>query len=146
MIEWSHLPNSHHIDWVIESVKQNPKLWREAWREARAPARHAAFGIVWDRANDMTKTTVKDAAYAATDTRWLKAYAARWNAAREVASDALLTLVAYDDCDQYLNMGYEKLLMYAKLSEKPQAILLLPMVYVREKLGIETVENNTISI
>ena len=62
-------------------------------------------------------------------------WSAAWGAARDAASASLLSLVIYDDCDQYLALGYEKLKVYAVLSEKPQAILLLPMAYVREKMN-----------
>ena len=77
---WSHLPNAHHIDWVLASLKENPELW-------------------------------------------------------DAARDAISALVAYDDCDQFLNMPYEKLKVWTVLSEDPRAVLLLPMVYVKEKLA-----------
>lgn len=120
---WAKLPNAHHIDWVIESVKQNPQLWCAAWD-------NETWFAAWDSARDR----VWDAARAAAgDLVW----GAAWDAdfGRGAAWDAILALVAYDDCDQYLNMGYEKLLLYAILSERPQALLLLPMIYVKEKLN-----------
>ena len=127
MNEWSHshLPNSHHIDWVLESLKQNSQLWQEAssgvldiamweaWDSARAAAGASARDRVWDVARAL----------------------GRYDPAAMAASGAVLALVAYDDCDQYLNMSYEKLLVYAALSEKSLILLLLPMVYVREKLN-----------
>ena len=135
---WSELPNAHHIDWVLESVKENPLLWREAWLEARAPAWHATLTAARDAADAAADASawVKswEAAEAATDWR-RRGRSRRWNAAREVAREVLLVLAIYDDCDQYINMSYEKLWVYAILSERPQAVLLLPMVYVREKLN-----------
>jgi hypothetical protein len=115
---WSDLPNAHHIDWVLASMKENPELW-----DAAVDAADLAAGLAY-------------AAWAAADTD------AAWDVARDAAVDAapvqvrdsLLALVAYDDCDQYLNMGYVKLKVYAVLSEKPQALLLLPMAYVLEKI------------
>ena len=131
MNTWSHLPNSHHIDWVIESVKKDTQVWQTAW-EIKA----------WVAARD----AARDAAlYAVRTATWDEARIAAWYAARHAARDAALyaariaawdaifALVAYD-CDQYLKMDYEKLWVYAILSEKPKAILLLPMVYVREKI------------
>jgi hypothetical protein len=144
MVAWSHLPNCHHIDWVIESVKQNPKLWRAAWNAGSSSSASMAWYALCEEANEVSGAMAKDATEAATDARWFAAYASRWAAVREAAWTAVLTLLVYDDCDQYINMGYEKLWVYAELSENPQAILLLPMVYVREKLGVETVENNSI--
>ena len=129
MNAWSHLPNAHHIDWILKSVKENPQLWS------------AAFDVLHRR-----KDKTPDATTAAA--KRYEAAAAAWNelgaatstfSSRAMTSaaawDAILILIAYDDCDQYINMGYEKLCVYATLSEKQQAVLLLPMVYVREKLN-----------
>ena len=120
MKEWSHLPNARHIDWVLKSLKENPELWVAAWVAARAAARSAAWvaarAAAWDAACD----AVWDAA---------------WDAARAAAWDVIAALIAYDDCDQFLNMPYEKLQIWAVLSEDSRASLLLPMVYVREKLN-----------
>ena len=91
---WSHLPNASHIDWVFNSVKENPELWVTA------------------------KSAARDAAWAAA-----------WDAART----SIAALIAWDDCDQFLNMPYEKLQVWAVLSEDPRAILLLPMVNVKEQ-------------
>ena len=129
---WSDLPNTHHIDWVLNSLKENPELWYEAWDELWNRARDAS----WDKA----RTKVLGAARGASlDAVWeavrRAARAAAIEAARAAARDVLVALIAYDDCDQYLNMGYEKLKIYAILSDKPQAVLLLPMMYVREKLN-----------
>jgi hypothetical protein len=137
---WSHLPNAHHIDWVLASLKENPELWDaardaawdEAWDTARAEAMSAARDAVWDAARD----AARDAAWSAA---WYAARGAGWSAARDApraaARDAISALVAYDDCDQFLNMPYEKLKVWTVLSEDPRAVLLLPMVYVKEKLN-----------
>ena len=116
MSEWSHLSNAHHIDWVIKSVKENPLLWADARRESWSIG--AFHPEAWHKA------------MMAADKAWAAVAVEAWD-----VWEVILALVAYDDCDQYLNMGYEKLRVYAMLSEKPQAILLLPMVYVREKLN-----------
>ena len=105
---WSHLPNAHHIDWVLKSVSENPELWDAA--------RDAAWAEAWSEAWDTASGAARDAPRAA---------------ARSVIS----ALVAYDDCDQFLSMSCEKLRVWSILSEDPSAILLLPMVYVREKLN-----------
>ena len=133
---WSHLPNAHHIDWVLASLKENPELWdaardaawTEAWDTARAEAMSAARDAVWDAA--------RDAAWAeAWSEAWDTSSGAARDAPRAAARDAISALVAYDDCDQFLNMPYEKLKVWTVLSEDPRAVLLLPMVYVREKLA-----------
>lgn len=131
MNEWSHLSNAHHIDWVLESVKENLQLWSEASSTVLTTVKH----------NEMAAARLTAFKLAAED-------AAKF-AARRMASlrrndletraklamrGAIIALVAYDDCDQYLSMSYEKLLVYSILSQKPQSILLLPMVYIREKI------------
>jgi hypothetical protein len=122
---WSDLPNATHIDWVLASVKENPKLWEEAVDAAWAAARNAAaYAAAYAAVDAAARSAARSAAWGA----------AR-DAARNAASASLLSLVIYDDCDQYLALGYEKLKVYAVLSEKPQAILLLPMAYVREKMN-----------
>ena len=129
---WSHLPNAHHIDWVLASLKENPELWDAArdaaWDTARAEAMSAARDAVWDAA--------RDAAWAeAWSEAWDTSSGAARDAPRAAARSVISALVAYDDCDQFLNMPYEKLKVWTVLSEDPRAVLLLPMVYVREKLA-----------
>jgi hypothetical protein len=126
---WSDLPNAHHIDWVLESIKENPKLWvvaRGAARGAGVAAAWAAVDAAWNVAEDAARSEARDAV-------WAAAYVAD-----AYVTDAAIALVAYDDCDQYLALGYEKLRVYAALSGKSQAVLLLPMAYVREKMNEKT--------
>ena len=137
MQPWSQLPNAALIDWVLQSMKDNPKLWDAAWG--------AAWGAAWDAAWDAALDAARDAArkadrYVAWNAariavRTLIVVAARdatWIAARDAAWCALAALVAYDDCNEYLAMTYEQLHAWAILSESPQAILLLPMKWVQE--------------
>ena len=136
MKEWSNLPNAHHIDWVLASLKENPELWDaardaawdEAWDTARAEAMSAARDAVWDAARDAAWTEAWSEA-------WDTSSGAARDAPRAAARSVISALVAYDDCDQFLNMPYEKLKVWTVLSEDPRAILLLPMVYVKEKLN-----------
>ena len=125
---WSHLPNAHHIDWVLASLKETPELWGVAWSAARDAARAAAWDAAWDAA----WSAARDAAWSAA---WSAARDAARTAASAAAGDAISALVSYDDCDQFLSMSYEQLKLWAVLSEDPRAVLLLPMVYVREKLA-----------
>jgi hypothetical protein len=133
---WSTLPNAPHIDWVLASVKENPELWIESYHgrsnskwllTALGAATDAARGAAWDAVWDEVTHTGK---YLANVIRLTG-----WDDARKTARNAATALIAYDDCDQYLALGYEKLKVYAVLSEKPQALLLLPMAYVREKIN-----------
>ena len=146
MKPWSHLPNAHLIDWVIASVKANPekwisawdasyrgasytqdKTWVAAWAKARvtaarlAAAENVARVAAWNAARD---AALNADGCLASNTNRIAARAATWN--------ANLALIVYDDCQQYLSMSYEKLLAWATLSERPQAILLLPLKWVQE--------------
>ena len=112
MSAWSHLPNARHIDWVLKSLKENPELWKAARDADWSAAMSAAMSASMDATSD-----------------------AAWSVDMSVARYAILALIAYDDCDQFLNMSYEKLQIWAVLSEDPRAVLLLPMIYVKEKLN-----------
>ena len=129
---WSHLPNAHHIDWVLKSLKENPELWVAArhasWDATMFAAWDAAWGAVWDAVSDSTRDAVYDAARAEV---WDAAGTEAWDAARAT----ILALIAYDDCDQFLSMSYKQLKVWAVLSEDYRAVLLLPMIYVKEKLN-----------
>jgi hypothetical protein len=132
-------------------MKENPELWSAAWRAGDAAvyaSRDKAWNVAWYAARNAAwaavRDTARDAAWyaaenAARDAAWGALTEAGWDAAGDEAAvyvaDAAIALVAYDDCDQYLALGYEKLRVYAILSGKPQAILLLPMSYVREKIN-----------
>ena len=108
MNAWSHLPNAHHIDRVLESVKSHPEIWDAAW----SAARDAAWNAAWSAAFD----AVQDAAL----------YAAR---------SAIAALIAYDDSSKYLDMPGDRLRIWAILSEDPAAVLLLPAVIAFEKIA-----------
>ena len=123
MNAWSQLPNAHHIDWVIESVKNNPGVWAAARSPARYAELHAAWTAAWtvDRhefwaADWKTVLDAVDHSHPAFDTTW----------------SSIAALIAYDDCDQYLSMTYEELYVWSKISESTQAILLLPLKWVQE--------------
>lgn len=113
---WSHLPNARHIDWVLGSSKDRPELWATAWAASRAVC-EATPVISWP---------LEESQY--------PVWNAIWDAStgNVVARLSLAALVAYDDCKQYLAMTYEELKVYAILSERPQAVLLLPMKWVQE--------------
>jgi len=126
--EWSHLPNAHHIDCVLASVKAHPEIWSMCWSAARAAAqdaaRSSARAATWDAAQDAARSSARDAAWDAA-----------WGAAGYAARDAILALVAYDDSATYLDMSSDQLKMWAILSENPAAILLLPAVTAFEKIN-----------
>ena len=116
MNAWSNLPNAKHIDWVLDSLKSNIDIWNQAWNQANDQARYQAWNQAWNQAYDQARVQA-------------------WNQAWNQVYGVLLALIAYDDCDQYLAMTFDELKTWALVSEKPQAILLLPMVYVKEQIN-----------
>ena len=116
---WAHLPNSKHIDWIVESVEQYPELWRATRTTARIATHAAAWGVAYSAAHAAARHVI---------------YHAAWNDDWAEAWDSILALLAYDDCEQYLSMTSEELKAWALLTEHPAAILLLPMVIVREQI------------
>ena len=78
---------------------------------------------VWDAAWDAVIDAARDAIIDAAG-----------NAARDAARDAIMALIAWDDCAHYLAMSSAKLEIWAKLSEKPECLLLLPAVKAFEKI------------
>ncbi len=125
---WSHLPNAGHIDRILASVKAHPDEWHAAYDAARFAARFAAY----DAARFAARFAVGDAAWAAASNAARFAVGdAAWAAARA----AILALIAYDDCAQYLDMSSDQLKVWAILSENPAAVLLLPVVIAFEKIN-----------
>jgi hypothetical protein len=151
MSAWSDLSNAAHIDGVIASLKEYPEIWAETWDavrgatldatwiEAWCTARHAAHDEDWDAVWGATLNAAYDAAWnAAWNAADVAPASAAWNAIRDAAcnaaSSAFLALVAYDDCEQYLNLPSEQLRAWSLLTEHPAAVLLLPAVVVFERI------------
>ena len=129
MKPWSHLANAHHIDWVLESLGTDLKKWDAAWNAAWNATLSASRNVTLSA----TLSAARDAAWnAAENAAWDVTLSAVWNAALRAARGVILALISYDDCDEYLNMSYEQLLIYAMLSERPQAVLLLPLKWIQE--------------
>jgi hypothetical protein len=125
MNAWDNLPNAKHIDFIIESVKKYP----DEWVAARDATYDAAYNAAWGAAWGETWDAVRSAALgAAGNSSWYALRSAAWGS----VSDAILSLVAYDDCEQYLDMSYNELLFMAKLTELPATVLLLPYVKAME--------------
>ena len=104
---WAHLPNAKHIDWVLASLKANPEKW--------AAARDAAYvAASWYEARNAAKAAAFDAA---------------WDAAYEAAADAIIALIAYDDCAYMIESEIGELKIIAAFGDQ-RAILLLPVCIV----------------
>lgn len=148
MSEWSHLPNAHHIDRIIKSVKSYPEVWAEANANFDLDENYS-FYLYKARSQHSVKITLElDEPYvkawrAARDAAYNAAYRANkkirqgsaQDAARIAAWDAITALVAHDDAAKYLDMTSEQLKAWAILSEDPPAILLLPAVTAFEQIN-----------
>ncbi len=129
---WSHLPNAGHIDRVLASVKAHPEAWAEAWNAVWDAVWDEARNAAWDEARDAFYNAARTAAFCAARD---EARSLSRSPSRSSAWDAILALIAYDDCAQYLDMPSDKLKVWAILSENPAAILLLPAVIAFEKIS-----------
>ena len=134
MNDWSHLPNAHHIDRVLESAKSHLEIWSTPWDAI--PNRDSAHNEAWGAARSAARGTAWNAA---TDAAWDVARNADRGvatvAARGAMYDAVKALIAYDDASKYLDMPVDQLRVWAILSEIPAAILLLPAVIAFERIN-----------
>ncbi len=129
MSEWSHLPNAKHIDRVLQSANQYPDIWREIWFAARSSIPDTTWNVAWSEAwlamigagvTQIVKHVCNN------DHEML---------GKGLARSSLLTLITYDDCEQYLSMTSEELRLWSLLSNNPAAILLLPAVIAFERIA-----------
>ena len=131
---WAHLPNAKHIDWVIASLKVHPEKWpaanNAAYNAAKNAAWHAARIAAWAAAWKAASDAAYDAAWtAAIDAARSAARDAGWDAAWYAASDAILALIAYDDCAYMIESEIGELKIIAAFGDQ-RAILLLPACIV----------------
>ena len=117
--EWANLPNAVHIDRVIASAKANPDHWARAWATLPWDApRAVAWAAGW-KATRVPLQVTQDRE-AARDAAWAVARDAACNSVR----DALLALIAYDDCAYMLDSDPGELAILAKFGNT-KAVLLL---------------------
>jgi hypothetical protein len=124
--EWAHLPNAKHIDRVLADLGQRPEQWGAVW----SAAWHAAPTTAWDAAWDATRDATRDAARgpirdAARDAVRDAVQPTTWATARGAALDAILALVAWDDCAHLLGQPVDAVRLLAACGHHP-ALLLLP--------------------
>jgi len=142
MTHWDHLPNAKHIDWVLASLKANPKKWAAAYNAANNAAYNTASDTAYYLVKDAARTVAYDAAF---DAAFDAAYDAARNAARsaargavlEAAWDAILALFAYDDCAYMIESEVGELKIIAAFGNQ-RAILLLPACIVYNEIKSAT--------
>jgi len=133
--EWAHLPNAQHIDWIINSVKTKPDMWKAVKYSYsdRTPAQWVAYNAAWDVTDNTDRDYERDAARRACHAIRI---AVEGDALYDALYDVVLALVAYDDCAKYLDMTPDEIEVWAALSNNPAAILLQPMMQVmHDKIG-----------
>jgi len=120
---WSHLPNAKHIDAVIASLKAHPQEWIDAWNICKedsvwAVMLDAACCEAWDVCKkDLSRSGVWDATL---------------TAAQYAAQDAVLALMAYDDCAHLLYSDPREVELLAKFNVTA-AVLIWPTSMVMSK-------------
>jgi hypothetical protein len=117
---WAHLPNARLIDAVIADAKARPDVWGAVWVAMRAAVWLDAWRTAWEALRAAARI-------------------AEWNAARgevkTAATDAILALLAWDDCAPLLDLPSTTLRTMIDLCDAPachQAVLLLPYALVKE--------------
>ena len=134
---WSDLPNARHIDRVLVSIKNSPAIWGKAGQIIHGEGN---FNPDWVQAWSDTGRVILDQVG-----RTEAKHSAQWAAERAIgphnqygviraaAWDAILALIAYDDCVHYLELSSDKLLFIADLSGQPAPRLLLSAVRAFEQ-------------
>ena len=108
---WADLPNAVHIDRVIASVKAHPDPWLQVWFAANLVGAQV-YAASWVAGHVLIKNNARLH-------EWSGATCSVW-----VARDAVLALIAYDDCAYMLDSDPGELAILAKLGDH-RAILLL---------------------
>ena len=131
---WSHLPNAALIDRVIADLGANTETgWAAAEEVMRGAGWTAARNAAWASAGASSRDAVWDAAW---DAAWASARGEARGEARDAvwpaARDAVLALVAWDDCDHLLDLEPDQVRVLALLGHHP-AVLLLPAVIALNK-------------
>ena len=119
---WAHLPNAAHIDSVIASANANPEQWVDAWEDAWDVARHRGRVAACKMIKKQGRNAIWDAAF------WVARDTPQY-----AATDAILALIAYDECAYMLESDPGELAILAAFSD-PRASLLLPACKVFHSL------------
>ena len=130
---WAHLPNATHIDCILADLSIRPQAWEDAYAaldEARDAAWVAARGAAWDAAWAAAYDDAQDAAYAAA---WDAARGAPRDAAWDAAWDALLALIAWDDCAYILDLHPHVVRLMAASGNQPAILLESAVIAMHEE-------------
>ena len=124
---WKHLPNAPHISRIYESAYANIKAWRKAQPPNRATGWWAAHCDACQEIKQIGRSGLVNSWGAiAKDVRATSPKAPITGNILGLVSiqDAVLALVAYDDCAYMLDSAPDDIAMLAMLGD-PKAVLLL---------------------
>ena len=141
---WAHLPNAALIDAVLADAKARPDAWLGAWRATWGAAHTPSHTV----SRYDARTAIREAGRTAVR---IAARTQAWDALRDKVSavtagtslaavrlgawDAILALIAWDDCAYLLDLPSTTLRTTMDLCDAPvchQAGLLWPYVLVKE--------------
>ena len=120
MSAWSHLKNAEHIDNILVHVKAHPEKWEAARNAAQGAAQGAAYGAAYEAAVGAVQAARKQHLMGVVG-------GAAYGEAYYVARNAILALIAYDNCGYMLKLPEDQVRVLAGLEVKG-ASLLLPAV------------------
>ena len=118
MNKWAHLPNAKRIDWVLASLKDYTKEWDVAWSAVRGAVCYVTRDEVWKAIKNKTRN-------------------AAWSVARSASLDAILTLVAYDDCGYMLESDVGELKILAAFGDTKAILLLSACIVFNETKSLQ---------
>lgn len=125
---WSHLPNAALIDLILADLRARSAVWVDArppsrYSEAKAAARDAAWDAAWAAARAAALTAADAATVYAVMATGAATSSSLWRSAAWPARDAVLTLIAWDDCGYLLSTDPEQVKVLALLGHHPSVLL-----------------------
>ena len=124
---WDDLPNAKHINRVIVHFKAHSKKWSEVWNSIWILSNYRDTGAAIEKESLLVieRANRNSMMFALMEEVWGKSWTMVWT--NDVVRNALLALIAYDDCAYMLDFTPEQIHLYACLGI-PAAILLAPAV------------------
>ena len=152
--EWNHLPNAHHIDRILASMKSHHEVWMEfstPWNlglpfkhDAEIPEGYLATRAAEDKMSEALPSTKNNIFYAAYKATMMAAgypedpdntATLHWqDQLFNRALNGITALITWDDSSKLLAITADEIKAWYTFTEEPAAILLLPVVQVFEKI------------
>ena len=133
--KWAHLPNAIHIDWVIKSLITDTRMWANVFEVTKNDRWEEARQIAWDTMTDNTEYPVNISSatkYVAYDDAWHRVTSTGDTSALVSACNAILALIAWDDCAYMIGSDVGELKLLASLGDPRAKLLLLACIVFNE--------------